>query len=55
MGSKGMVRDRPLSGMLSLADVHRPGFQSLDKIPWRAGVPRSRTSDLEKFEGLDPA
>ncbi|KIW97423.1 uncharacterized protein Z519_01007 [Cladophialophora bantiana CBS 173.52] len=31
------------------------GFQSLDKVPWRAGIPRNWTSDLEKFEGLDPA
>ncbi|KIW63982.1 hypothetical protein PV04_08942 [Phialophora macrospora] len=31
------------------------GFQSLDRVPWRAGVPRDWTSDLEKFEGLDPA
>jgi predicted acyl esterase len=32
-----------------------PGFQSLDRVPWRAGIPRDWTSDLEKFEGLDPA
>lgn len=32
-----------------------PGFQSLDRVPWRAGIPRDRTSDLEKFEALDPA
>lgn len=31
------------------------GFQSLDKVPFRAGVPRDQTSDLEKFEALDPA
>lgn len=31
------------------------GMQSLDRVPWRAGVPRENTSDLEKFEGLDPA
>ncbi|KAH8886239.1 alpha/beta-hydrolase [Thozetella sp. PMI_491] len=31
------------------------GFQSLDRVPWRAGIPRDWTSDLEKFEGLDPA
>ena len=24
-------------------------------MPWRAGVPRDATSDLEKFEALDPA
>jgi hypothetical protein len=31
------------------------GFQSLDKVPFRAGIPRHWTSDLEKFEALDPA
>ncbi|KIX02765.1 uncharacterized protein Z518_08707 [Rhinocladiella mackenziei CBS 650.93] len=31
------------------------GFQSLDRVPWRAGIPRDWTSDLEKFEALDPA
>ena len=31
------------------------GFQGLDKVPWRAGIPKDRTSDLEKFEALDPA
>lgn len=37
------------------AKLSPPGFQSLDRIPWRAGIPRDWTSDLEKFEGLDPA
>lgn len=32
-----------------------PGFQSLDAVPFRAGIPRSWTSDLEKFEAPDPA
>ncbi|QKX62957.1 uncharacterized protein TRUGW13939_10125 [Talaromyces rugulosus] len=32
-----------------------PGFQNLDRVPWRAGIPRDWTSDLEKFEALDPA
>lgn len=31
------------------------GFQSLDRVPWRAGIPKNATSDLEKFEALDPA
>ncbi|GAM88141.1 hypothetical protein ANO11243_061720 [Dothideomycetidae sp. 11243] len=31
------------------------GMQALDNVPWRAGVPRDATSDLEKFEALDPA
>lgn len=31
------------------------GFQSLDVVPFRAGVPTSWTSDLEKFEAPDPA
>jgi hypothetical protein len=31
------------------------GFQSLDLVPFRAGIPRDWTSDLEKFEALDPA
>ncbi|KAK6373367.1 hypothetical protein LTS17_008387 [Exophiala oligosperma] len=31
------------------------GFQSLDRVPWRAGIPRDWTSDLEKFEAPDPA
>jgi hypothetical protein len=32
-----------------------PCFQILDRVPWRAGIPRDWTSDLEKFEALDPA
>ena len=40
----------PIINYLCLAD-----FQSLDRVPWRAGVPRDATSDLEKFEALDPA
>ncbi|OQV07088.1 hypothetical protein CLAIMM_11572 [Cladophialophora immunda] len=31
------------------------GFQSLDRVPWRAGIPKDWTSDLEKFEAPDPA
>lgn len=31
------------------------GKQSLDRLPWRIGVPRSATSGLEKWEGPDPA
>ncbi|VUC23379.1 unnamed protein product [Clonostachys rosea] len=31
------------------------GFQSLNAVPFRAGVPKSWTSDLEKFEAPDPA
>ena len=31
------------------------GGQQLDDIPGRAGVPRSATSGLEKFESVDPA
>lgn len=31
------------------------GGQSLDDVPGRAGVPRSMTSGLERFEGADPA
>ncbi len=31
------------------------GFQSQDRVPFRAGIPRDKTSDLEKFEALDPA
>lgn len=30
-------------------------MQSLDNVPWRTGVPRDRTTDLEKYESLDPA
>jgi hypothetical protein len=26
----------------------------MDVVPYRVGVPRSRQSGLEKFEGLDP-
>ncbi|XP_014550244.1 hypothetical protein COCVIDRAFT_115999 [Bipolaris victoriae FI3] len=31
------------------------GLQSLDKVPWRVGIPRSWTSGLEKWEAPDPA
>ncbi|KAB8271712.1 alpha/beta-hydrolase [Aspergillus minisclerotigenes] len=31
------------------------GKQSLDRLPWRIGVPRNATSGLEKWEGPDPA
>ncbi|KAG0646971.1 Cocaine esterase [Hyphodiscus hymeniophilus] len=34
------------------ADTFRP---PLDRVPFRAGIPRHWTSDLEKFEGPDPA
>ena len=39
----------------TLSPLFSPGFQSLDRVPWRAGIPRDWTSDLEKFEALDPA
>jgi putative CocE/NonD family hydrolase len=31
------------------------GHLGLDMMPWRVGVPKDKTSDLESFEGLDPA
>jgi hypothetical protein len=40
---------------MQFADDTCPGFQSLDRVPWRAGIPRDWTSDLEKFEAPDPA
>ncbi len=57
MESKAMVRpSQPLSApRRALSHSFPPGFQSLDRIPWRAGIPRDWTSDLEKFEALDPA
>lgn len=36
-------------------DCIETGFQSLDTVPFRTGVPKSWTSDLEKFEAPDPA
>ena len=53
MASRAMVRRVPASQFIMLKVVL--GFQSLDRVPWRAGIPRDWTSDLEKFEGLDPA
>ncbi len=31
------------------------GFEDLDHVPFRAGVPRAAVSGLQKFEGPDPA
>lgn len=31
------------------------GMQQLDMFPWRVGIPRNRTSGLEKWEAPDPA
>ncbi len=31
------------------------GFESLDHMPFRAGVPKAAVSSLQKFEGPDPA
>lgn len=31
------------------------GFQTLDRVPFRAGIPKHWTSDLEKYEAPDPA
>ena len=53
MGSKATVR---LWLVLSSTNAEFSlGFQSLDKVPWRAGIPKHWTSDLEKFEAPDPA
>jgi hypothetical protein len=38
--------------MLKIVSI---GYQSLDAVPFRAGIPKSWTSDLEKFEAPDPA
>jgi len=53
MESKAMVRRTNLS--ILFHTEYLSGFQSLDRVPWRAGIPRDWTSDLEKFEALDPA
>lgn len=37
-----------------LREAHA-GFQTLDRVPFRAGIPKHWTSDLEKYEALDPA
>ena len=56
MESKAMVRLSTVSAAPGHAEsFFSPGFQSLDRVPWRAGIPRDWTSDLEKFEALDPA
>ena len=53
MESKAMVRCELVASSTSIESSL--GFQSLDKVPWRAGIPKHWTSDLEKFEGPDPA
>ena len=54
MESRAMVRSPNHLSRPACSDFPL-GLQGLDRVPWRAGVPRDATSDLEKFEGLDPA
>ena len=56
MGSREMVSSRFCGVQIYNWLTDRClGFQSLDAVPFRAGIPRSWTSDLEKFEAPDPA
>ena len=46
----------PLPAIVSWSPYgKRGGFITLDDFPFRAGVPQSRLSGLDKFEGVDPA
>ncbi|KAF7561333.1 hypothetical protein G7046_g2830 [Stylonectria norvegica] len=50
-------KESPVPALLAWSPYGKDGngFQSLDKVPFRAGVPKDWTSDLEKFEAPDPA
>ena len=43
-----------LYGYLSSGGYRDRGANLMDVVPYRVGVPKSRQSGLEKFEGPDP-
>jgi len=50
------VDDKPHPAILALSPYGKEiGSQWLDDVPMRAGVPKTATSGLQKFEGPDPA